>query len=56
MAPLTTEVQGDVVPIEEPPTWAAPLIAALKQGQTARLSVTISKRSSTIDFTWWVQA
>ena len=31
MAPLTNEAQGDLVPIEEPPTWAAPLIAALKQ-------------------------
>jgi hypothetical protein len=32
MAPLTTETQGDVMQVEEPPTWAAPLIAALKQG------------------------
>ena len=32
MAPLTNEAQGDLVPVEEPRTWAAPLIAALKQG------------------------
>ena len=36
MAPLTTEAQGDLVPNEETPTWAAPLIAALKQGGPPR--------------------
>ena len=32
MAPLTNEAQEDIVPVERPPTRAAPLIAALKQG------------------------
>ena len=36
MAPLTNEGQGDIAPVKEPTTWAAPLIAALKQGGPPR--------------------
>ena len=36
MASLTTAVQGDVVPIEEQPSWAAPLVTAVKQGGPPR--------------------
>ena len=36
MAPLTNGAPGDIVPVEEPPTWAAPLIAAIKLGGPPR--------------------
>ena len=36
MAPLTSEARGDIVPVEEPPTWAAPVIATLKPGGLPR--------------------
>ena len=64
MAPLTNEAQGDIVPIEKPPTWAAlfdrraqarrssPRAITWWTRQKSRLSVTVSKLTSALNFTW----
>ena len=36
MALLTNYAHADIVPVEKPPNWAAPLLAALKQGGPPR--------------------